>query len=1295
VNLNLSVWIYLSKSVDWQGLDLGNQIILDSNDFYINNNGNITFNGLLSSYTPISFPISSQPMIAPYWADIDTRGAVSDPLKNNVYYSLIGNQLIVTWYYVGYYSGAVDKLNSFQMILTDRSDVSAGDFDVEFRYEQLQWTTGAASGGVGGLGGVPAQMGFDAGDRVHCYKHPDSMTARILNLVSTGNVYDPGVWRYELRNGDVNPVIIPALTNARVISTISGINIQVDTASFSRTPYSVTAAADSTIIEWRYDAFPVTLTTDLNFDVIMKNPASGESRVISQKMELFYNDVNNNAVRVELGPQSVNVLASVFDSAINTDKPSYQANEDVAVSTTIKNLSGYARTIDAKVLIEDSNGNLVKEVTTLSSLTFNAGEIKIFSNLIFNSGSTYSGGYRTHLILYENQMQIGETFANFQIQQPTIALSTKTEVDRVMYGPNENATITSLVKSLSSNYIFENLTAMVSIASPSGSILATETRTITTLMPEASFTFKSYWNTGTYAPGTYPVTVEVKDSTGTLIATGTQNVVVASVARPSTALKGMISLDKQSLMAGEPVAVTYSVTNVGNSDLAGVALSVQTVHVLNQSVYDNLSSQATLSMGGSFTGSGTFDTTTYSAKDYLVVLRANINGIEETLAGTYFRVEGAPTAPALIAPAMGSDVDTFTPALTVSNASDPNDDKITYEFELYADSVLSQLTASSGVLSAGTGTTAWIASFDLTENATYYWRARAYDGKLYSSWMDAASFRVNTVNELPTAPVPLSPADLTSVSVLTPVLTVTNAIDPDSTNLTYNFQVALDPDFTQIVATTIGVFESQGTTSWQVSPALSENTWYYWRAQADDWQIEGPWSTTATFFVNMANDPPSKPVILLPTDNAVITSLNTDIVLQNSTDIDSPVISYSYEVDTVPSFDSGSTIRSGLIPSGPGTTIWQATGLLDNTLYYVRAMASDDSSAESGWTVPAVSFFVNTANDKPTKPVVANPSIGAEVNVLTPTLTIHNATDLDRDQLTYDFEVYSDAALTSLITSTSGVRSQESGVTSWIVPVTLIENQTYYWRARAFDGALHSDWAEAWFVVNTANDAPGAPLLYSPLDKATLATFLPTLSVTNAVDPDGDTLTYEFEVLSAGVLVAARSGVTSQESGVTSWTVTSTLNDNTTYQWRARASDGDRYGPWMNMATFTVHVQQVGINVELEVEPETLNQKSKGNWVMVEIELPHGYHASDVDIASIRLEGVVPAETRPHDRHNHHHDHGCEHDHAEHDHDELKVKFDRSAVLALLPIGNHVPVHVTGKIGSATFEGVDFIRVMH
>lgn len=1046
------------------------------------------------------------------------------------------------------------------------------------------------------------------------------------------------------------------------------------------------------IVEWRFDKIIEWQDQKVSFDLNLINLIPGEDRIVDHSLELIYKDLNDQEVKVDLPPFSVHVFASAFTSTLTTDRPAYQANEDVVVRSAITNLSDYARMIDAKVVIEDKEGNAVQELASFIGLSFAVGETKDMGNLVFHIGDHYAGDYRAHLVLLENQNRIGEAFAGITIL-PTIAISSKVTTDKISYNANESVAITSSIVSTSTNYVQENLTATMTIgADGTSGPLLTETKTISNLLPGAAYTFKSYWNTATNPTGTYLVSLEVKDSNGTVLATATQNLVITNVVKLSAALKGLIAVDKPSLLSGDPVSVSYSVTNVGNSDFADVALSVQIVHVVNQTVYDNLSSQATLTMGGTYTGSGTFDTTTYSAMDYLVVLRANINGVEETLAGTYFRVEGAPTAPALISPAMGSDVDTVTPALLVSNASDPNDDTLTYEFELYADAGLSQLLASSGLLAEGTGTTAWTAPFDLTENATYYWRARAYDGKLYGPWMDKASFRVNVMNEPPTAPVPLSPADTTSVPVLTPVLTVTNASDPDSTNLTYNFQVALDPDFTEIAAKTIGVLSSQGTTSWQVDPQLSENTWYYWRAQADDWLDVGPWSVTAKFFVNTTNDKPTVPVILSPVNDATVTNRNVDIVLENSTDIDSPVISYLFEVDTIPTFDSGSTIRSGIIPPGPGSTTWQAIGLLDNTEYYARAMASD-GSAGSDWSDQR-SFFVNTANDAPTTPVIANPSNGAGVKELNPLLSVHNATDVDRDTLTYEFEVCSDAACTSRVDRAEGI-VEAVGTTSWTVTVALTENQTYYWRARAYDGSLNSGWAEGWFVVNKANDAPEAPKLLSPTDGSTVDTLTPTFTVVNAKDPDSDTLTYSFEVYNGSTLIWSITGVSEGTAGNTSVTIPTALSNNTAYQWQCKASDGDREGPWTAKATFTVHMPQTGITADLRIEPETLNQKSKGNWVMAEIALPHGYKTSDVDISSIRLEGTVPAVAWPYEQKKRHLAKGCDADPGAHEHGAVKVKFSRSAVIAVLPQGDHVPVHVTGMVGATTFEGVDIIRVIH
>lgn len=168
--------------------------------FFINNNGNITFNGPVGSFTPEPFPVSSQPMIAPYWGDVDTR-----PSNGGAVYTAAPNPdtVVVTWHNVGYYSNSVDKLNDFQLTLLNRSDTGAGNFDIEFRYNQLEWTTGSASGGTDGLGGTPAQAGYDAGDDTHFFILPGSRTADVLNLATTSNVSldTPGLWTMAIRNG--------------------------------------------------------------------------------------------------------------------------------------------------------------------------------------------------------------------------------------------------------------------------------------------------------------------------------------------------------------------------------------------------------------------------------------------------------------------------------------------------------------------------------------------------------------------------------------------------------------------------------------------------------------------------------------------------------------------------------------------------------------------------------------------------------------------------------------------------------------------------------------------------------------------------------------------------------------------------------------------------------------------------------------------------------------------------------------------------------------------------------------
>jgi len=128
---------------------------------YVNNNGNVTFGGPLDTFTPFDLTSTHSVIVAPFFADVDTTaGAVT-----TYGVTTFGGRtaLCAMWNGVGYFSGHTDKTNRFQLLLVDRNDRGAGDFDIVFNYDQIQWETGDASGGTGGTGGKSARAGFSNG----------------------------------------------------------------------------------------------------------------------------------------------------------------------------------------------------------------------------------------------------------------------------------------------------------------------------------------------------------------------------------------------------------------------------------------------------------------------------------------------------------------------------------------------------------------------------------------------------------------------------------------------------------------------------------------------------------------------------------------------------------------------------------------------------------------------------------------------------------------------------------------------------------------------------------------------------------------------------------------------------------------------------------------------------------------------------------------------------------------------------------------------------------------------------
>jgi Ca2+-binding RTX toxin-like protein len=198
------------------GLNLyGNQV----KSIFINTNGNITFEGALSTFNPRSIDAGlGNSIIAPFWADVYTSSGRSNvsPGGNSAGTNLIywdvddeNRVLTVTWDDVRYFgqqtsgTNADTKVNAFQVQLIDSG---GGNAFIVFRYENIDWTTGTASGGTNGLGGQAARAGFNTGTGtvIELPQSGDDLSMLDLdqNFPQAGlNSGQPGVYVFEIRNG--------------------------------------------------------------------------------------------------------------------------------------------------------------------------------------------------------------------------------------------------------------------------------------------------------------------------------------------------------------------------------------------------------------------------------------------------------------------------------------------------------------------------------------------------------------------------------------------------------------------------------------------------------------------------------------------------------------------------------------------------------------------------------------------------------------------------------------------------------------------------------------------------------------------------------------------------------------------------------------------------------------------------------------------------------------------------------------------------------------------------------------
>lgn len=226
---------------------------------------------------------------------------------------------------------------------------------------------------------------------------------------------------------------------------------------------------------------------------------------------------------------------------------------------------------------------------------------------------------------------------------------------------------------------------------------------------------------------------------------------------------------------------------------------------------------------------------------------------------------------------------------------------------------------------------------------------------------------------------------------------------------------------------------------------------------------------------------------------------------------------------------------------------WEGTNGLDITV--------DDSALDpDGDGVSNLDEYLGGTDpqsyDGPAAPVLVAPIDDAEVATATPELTWTNAVDPQNEALTYEVEVYADAAMATLLESVADL-AEGVGTSAWTPSTAADENALGYWRVRASDPHVAGAWSDLEsFFVNAVEEAPAAPTAADPLEGQSVAEVSPTFTWTEPVDPDGDPLSYEVELLDLdGAVVEA--GV----AGDLVWQTAALLAEDTDYTWQVRALD--------------------------------------------------------------------------------------------------------------------------------------------
>jgi len=243
----------------------------------------------------------------------------------------------------------------------------------------------------------------------------------------------------------------------------------------------------------------------------------------------------------------------------------------------------------------------------------------------------------------------------------------------------------------------------------------------------------------------------------------------------------------------------------------------------------------------------------------------------------------------------------------------------------------------------------------------------------------------------------------------------------------------------------------------------------------------------------------------------------------------------------------------------------------------------------------AVTACETSKSSNPLSPSVAGPIPGVSISAPKPlepgagwtvesekqpvTLLIENSSTTGVRPLNYLVEVALDSGFSNKVYSRDGIAPGDGGRTSVRLPEALAADRTYYWRARAQDGANTGPYSSAVSFVVLTPIVLKEPELRAPAPNSRISGRTPTFAFSNIarLGPVGSIYyTVQISLDEAFSRVVAQVEV-GEQGGETRATFNGDLDYDTYYYWRVRAWESSKsiVGPWSPTLAFLTALRPV------------------------------------------------------------------------------------------------------------------------